>query len=242
MIPKIIHYCWFGGSELTASTKKYIDGWKKLLPNYKIMEWNENNFHIKNCCNYVQQAYQQQKWAFVSDYVRLSVLYQYGGIYLDTDVEVLKSFDPLLKNKAFIGAESKYSICTAVIGAESRLAIIRELLDLYDKKNFIVDRTIDNTPNSKRIFEFFQNKYGYIHTNDIVHDIGTFTVYPEDFFSPINCYTLRKHVTANTYSIHWYSATWKEKKERRRDNILALLTRVIGEENREKIKKLRHKN
>ena len=106
MIPKIIHYCWFGGNDKLESVMKCIESWKKYLPDYEIMEWNESNFNIKKANQYVREAYDNKKWAFVTDYVRLIALYENGGIYFDTDVEVFKSFDSLLSEKAFFGFES----------------------------------------------------------------------------------------------------------------------------------------
>ena len=102
MIPKIIHYCWFGGKPFPSAVQKCIDSWKKYLPDYEIREWNETNYDLDKC-KFAKEAYDQKKWAFVTDFVRLDVVYQYGGIYFDTDVEVIKSFDDLLNNKAFLG-------------------------------------------------------------------------------------------------------------------------------------------
>ena len=104
MIPKIIHYCWFGGNPLPELAIKCIESWKKYLPDYEIKEWNESNFDI-NCCAYVREAYEAKKWAFVSDYARFWILYQHGGLYFDTDVELIKSIDDLIVKGAFMGCE-----------------------------------------------------------------------------------------------------------------------------------------
>ena len=169
MIPKIIHYCWFGGNELSKDAKKYIEIWHSLCPEYQIIEWNETNFDVESV-PYVREAYEQRKWAFVSDYARLYALKKYGGIYLDTDVEILKPLDALLYNKAFIGAESKYSICTAVIGAEKDASFIGELMSLYDGIHFVNKQKIDLTPNSQRVFEYLKSVYDYKDVK-IVHFI-----------------------------------------------------------------------
>ena len=184
MIPKIIHYCWFGGKALSEDAKRYIESWHKFCPDYLIIEWNETNFNVSDV-PYVKEAYDKKKWAFVSDYVRLYALKNYGGIYLDTDVEVIKSLNPLLKNRAFIGAESKYSVCTAVIGAEKNAKFIDELIRLYENIHFVSERKIDMTPNSQRIFKYLETRYQYKDSDMPIHwDICT--LYPKDYFSPIN--------------------------------------------------------
>lgn len=217
--------------------ENYIQSWNKNCPDYELMLWNESNFDIQ-INSYVEEAYVNKKWAFVSDYARLWALKKYGGIYLDTDVEVIKSLDRFLNNKAFIGAESRYSICTAVIGAERDSEFINDLLNLYNRVHFINENKIDVTPNSQRIFEYLSQTYNYKESNSIVYLRGC-TIYPREFFSPINCYTLKQEKTNNTYCIHKYAGTWKNKKELRIDRMKALATRVIGEEYRAKIKNLK---
>ena len=118
MIPKKIHYCWFGGNPLPELAIKCLESWKKYCPDYEIIEWNETNFNLDSC-EYVREAYQAKKWAFVSDYARLKVVYDNGGIYLDTDVELIKSLDRLLKNKSFFGTETTGVVATGLgFGAE----------------------------------------------------------------------------------------------------------------------------
>lgn len=236
MIPKIIHYCWFGGKPLPENVIKYIDTWKIKCPNYQIIQWDESNFDL-SCNLFVKQAYEHKKWAFVSDYVRLKVLYDYGGIYLDTDVELLKSFDSLLENKAFFCAESNYSICTATIGAEKGSIFIKYLMDYYSKKMFIVNGKADTTPNSRILYDLLHAKDNYNQEDNIFLE-EEYTIYPAEYFSPINCYTLRTEITDNTYSIHWYSGTWKTKREKVKDKLLAIITRFFGENIREQIKKI----
>src|SRR5699024_3121677 len=145
MIPKIIHYMWFGENPLTESTKKYIETWKKFCPEYAIKEWNEHNFDI-NSCRYVAEAYLQKKWAFVADYVRFYVLYNEGGIYLDTDMEMVRSFEPLRKHKAFFGFATD-GLTLPVFGSEAKTDFIADMLDDYHKRSFIkLDGTYDTTP------------------------------------------------------------------------------------------------
>ena len=142
MIPKIIHYCWVGRNPLPDDVRHYIESWKKYCPDYKIIEWNEDNFDIF-FNQYAREAYNAKKWAFVSDYIRLSVLNTYGGIYMDTDVEVVKNLDEFLSNKAFSGFESNKYIPTGIMGAEKGNAWIQYLLSYYDNRSFYLD---DGTP------------------------------------------------------------------------------------------------
>lgn len=235
MIPKIIHYCWFGQKALSEEAKKYIKSWSEFCPEYKIIEWNESNFNI-DVVPYVKEAYEQKKWAFVSDYVRLYALKNYGGIYLDTDVEIIKSLDLFLENKAFIGSESKYSVCTAVIGAEKNSNFINELLHIYDEIHFVREQKADMTPNSQRIFKYLEEKYNYKDSDQPIY-LDECTLYPKDYFSPINCYTFKQEITDNTYCIHRFAGTWKNKNELRLNKVKAFITRVIGEDFRNILKK-----
>lgn len=236
MIPKIIHYCWFGKSKKSEAVNMYIENWKNILLDYTIIEWNEKNFNI-NCNDYVREAYKAKKWAFVSDYARLWVLYSVGGIYLDTDVEILQSFDSLLENSFFIGGESKYSICTAVIGARADSDIVKELLSLYDGKHFLIDGRENAIPNSQLIFNYFKEIHDY-KVSQNVYATEQFSIYPSEYFSPINCYTLKKKITPNTYTVHHFASTWKTDNEIKKEKLKSVITRIIGEENRQKIKQM----
>ena len=139
MIPKIIHYCWFGGNPYPEDVKKCIESWKKNLPDYEIREWNEGNFDF-NQIPYTKEAYETKKWAFITDYVRLHALNLYGGIYMDTDVEILKSLDPFLHEKGFAGFERIDGIQTGLMAAEKGHPFIRELKQEYEKLHFSESR------------------------------------------------------------------------------------------------------
>ena len=132
MIPKIIHYCWFGSNEKSEKIKKCIESWKKYLPDYEIKEWNENNFDIDSH-PFVKAAYKAKKWAYVSDYIRAYVIYKYGGIYLDTDILVLDNFDRFLNNRAFVGFENPQYPFTAVFGAEPGHPLVKDMIEYYDR-------------------------------------------------------------------------------------------------------------
>ena len=239
-IPKKIHYCWLGGKEKPEDVRKYIENWKKQLVGYEIVEWNEKNFPFEKIqCQYLKEALEHKRWAFVTDYMRLYILYQYGGIYLDTDVELLKSFDDLLKLNSFLGLESSYTLCTAVIGAKPCETWIKELLEAYDKRTFVKENgKLDTMPNSQYIFNYLTNKYGFIYSPESQKLVNGLVVFTQDYFSPINYLTMKMQVTERTYTIHHYKGTWKSEKEREKDKIIGFITRIIGEKNRKKLKKL----
>lgn len=202
MIPKIIHYCWFGGKPKPKSVLKYIDTWKKHCPDYKILEWNETNYDI--CKNkYIMGAYKEKKWAFVSDYCRIDVLCQYGGIYLDTDVEVLKNFDELLHLKAFVGMESKILVATCLIASEKNGDMVKDFLSCYDNQEF---DSLNPGTNVLRLTSLLKEKYGQVGPE--IDDIKYVTIFPFEYFVANDYGTGKVKKTINTYSIHHYTSTW----------------------------------
>ena len=213
MIPKIIHYCWFGGNPLPDLAKKCIASWKKYLPEYEINEWNESNFDIESCA-YVKEAYEEKKWAFVSDYARFYILYHYGGLYFDTDVELINSIDDILKHGSFMGAEGNYSGINSGLGlgCEAGNPIFAEILQRYKKRHFrLAEGVIDQLDVVKYVTEIFQ-EYGYKPENGL-QVISGITVYPKDYFSPMDYSTGQITITENTRSIHHYTASWKSEKD-----------------------------
>ena len=201
MIPKKIHYCWFGRGEKPKLAKKCIASWKKYCPDYEIIEWNEDNFDI-NMNGYTKMCYEQKKYAFLTDYLRLIIIEKYGGIYFDTDVEILKSFDNLLENKGFLGFENNWYVNTGE-GFEAHNIVVQQMLKEY---SILLDgkHDVKGCPelNTKALI-----KYGLILNGEhqLVHGIE---VYPVDYFNPRNSVTGEVKKTKNTYSIHWYSASW----------------------------------
>ncbi len=226
MIPKIIHYCWFGGNPLPQDAQQFIKSWKKHLPDYKIIEWNEENFDI-NCNQYCKEAYEAKKYAFVSDLARLHALCNYGGIYFDTDVEVLKSLDDLLIHKAFGGFENINSIGTAVIGCEKGFNLFEEFLDVYKDKKFLNDDgTYDNTANVVYLTQICE-KNGF-KANNQKQNVNGFMIYPKEYFSPKD-YDVDKIITTpNSYTIHHFAYSWFSKEEAKRHKKAVFFRNAFG--------------
>ena len=183
-IPKIIHYCWFGGSPLPESARKCVDSWKKFFPGYEIRQWDEKNFDV-NFCQYASEAFGQKKYAFLSDVARLYIIEKYGGIYFDTDVEVIKSYDDILGNGAFFGLEKDGTLATGLgFGAEKGNWLVRAMLDDYTGRHFCINGKEDSTPcpilNSRVAIE-----HGFSLENK-KETINGITCYPKKYFNPIN--------------------------------------------------------
>ena len=206
MIPKKIHYCWFGGNPLPELAQKCIASWKKYLPEYEIKEWNESNFDV-NSNVYVKEAYEAQKFAFVTDYVRLYAMYHEGGIYMDTDVEVLKPLDDLLQYEAVSGFESETQIPTGLMASREGYPFIKELLDDYTDIHFIrPDGSLDTTTNVTRITNHCL-KYG-LQLNNTLQTINGFTFLPKDYLCPKSYMDGKIYLTENTYTIHHFAGSW----------------------------------
>lgn len=233
MIPKIIHYCWFGGNPKNELLIKCFDSWKKYCPNYIIKEWNETNFDV-NECQYVKEAYETQKWAFISDYVRLYALYTEGGIYVDADLEIIKPIDKFMELRAFSGFETMNSVPTGIMAAEPGLPLIKELLAQYDHLHFIQkDGTLDVTPNIVRITKTMV-KHGLIMNNE-KQTIQDFTMFPKDYFCPKSPSTGLIQITPNTYTIHHFSGSWVHPTLMKIKKIKTFFIRKFGIERGKKI-------
>ena len=192
MIPKIIHYCWFGRSKMPPLAIKCIESWKKNLPEYEIKEWNENNFDL-NMYPYVREAYDNRKFAFVTDVVRLYVLYEEGGIYMDTDVEVLKSLDPYLQHNAFSGFEDDIHIPTGIIASEKGGKWVKDNLAYYNNRHFIKeDGTMDLTTNVITLTNYMLS-LGLKQDNSYQDFPNLITLYPKDYFCP------KSYIDGNIY-------------------------------------------
>lgn len=205
-IPKRIYYCWFGGNPIPEFAQSCIATWKKHCPDYEIVEINENNFDL-DCCRYVKEAYEAGKWAFVSDVARLHALVNNGGIYLDTDVELKKSFDELLTNEAVCSFESADSICTAVMMCKKDHPLFSEMLKGYNDSVFIKpDGTYDTTTNVSRLTALCQ-KYGMVSNNSI-QVVNHVLLLTSEYFSPKNFFTKKISATENTVAIHHFDGSW----------------------------------
>lgn len=207
-IPKIIHYCWFGSNELPEKAIKCIESWRKVCPDYEIREWNEKNYDI-NKIPYVRDAYLEKKWAFVTDYVRLDVVWNYGGFYLDTDVELIKSLDFFRDQKIFFALE-KPNACIATglgFGAVAHNEILRQLMDIYHKLSFYNEDGSLNLIACPRYTTDFFVKKGY-QVKDITQKCEDATIFSSEYFCPIQYSTGKMSITENTYGIHWYESSW----------------------------------
>lgn len=203
MIPKKIHYCWFGGNPLPEKAKRCIASWRKFCPDYEIIEWNESNFD-SNTNAYIKKCYDQKKYAFLTDYLRLLIIYEHGGLYFDTDVEVVRGFDELLENRAFFGFENDEYVNTGEgFGAEAGNQIVEQMIREYDQlldgEHGIIGCPILNTESLLR--------FGLVRNGQFQRLNGA-VVYPADYFNPYDSVTGKLKKTKHTYSIHWYSASW----------------------------------
>ena len=216
MIPKILHYIWFGNNPLTPLAEQSLASWHEHMSDWQIMRLDETNFDIAAAPVYVQQAYDARKFAFVSDYVRLWALEQYGGVYVDTDVKVLKSYEPLLNDTAFIGLEeSKVHLPgTCVMGCEPHCQWVRDMLALYDDISFLKpDGSLDMTTNVDRMGKVMIPEFAhgqYWKQNQYIEKWGL-RIYTHDYFSPITSTRVMRK-TKNTYSIHYFAESWRDGK------------------------------
>lgn len=206
-IPKIIHYCWFGGNPLPELAQHCIKSWKTMCPDYEVMVWNEENIDISSNL-YMKQAYEQKKWAFVSDYARVYALYHYGGIYLDTDIEIKKSLEKFLGHAVLLGLETENRISTAIIGAEKENTFIKEVLEHYESRVFVKENgELDVTTNVEVITKLLE-KLGFTFGENKQYNLKEITIYPREYFSPKDFETGVIKETENTHTIHYFDASW----------------------------------
>ena len=227
MIPKIIHYCWFGGKPLPKSAEKCIASWKKYLPDYEIKRWDESNFDV-NAIPYTREAYAACKYAFVSDYARFWILYHYGGVYFDTDVEVIRPIDDIINRGGFLGVESNrngiYTVNPGLgFAATQGTAVIGEMMNLYSTFHFINTDGASDLKNIVEITTDYLSSKGLQNTDEIQDCFG-FTIYPKDYFCPIDYDTRELKITENTRTIHHYAESWVPRSTRFKN----ALSRLFG--------------
>lgn len=254
-IPKIIHYCWFGGKHKPESVKKCIDSWRRYCPDYEIKEWNESNIDLSMNI-YTLQAYEAKAWGFVPDYLRLWIVYQYGGIYLDTDVQVIKSLDSLLEYKAFAGFEDNEHVALGLgFGAEKGCEFLRLHMEQYDQLKFqLEDGSLNKTPSPQYTTQLL-SRYGLKENDKLIQTVCGVVIFPPEYFCPKSFETGFTKITKNTFSIHQFDGSWcsddqleyknkrwNKAKRERRDYWIHIpnrfCKRILGEELYTKVKQM----
>ena len=243
MIPKTIHYCWFGRNPLPESARKCIDSWKRFFPDYQIKEWNEDNFDVE-CLPYVRDAYQAKKYAFVSDYARFWILYHHGGVYFDVDVEVIRSFDDILSKGPFWGIETETGasgkpLVNPGLGIASGPGeeLYATILKKYETLPFYVpDGSVSSYTMIPMISDLFFEMG--LKGDGSVECLGGHYFYPRDYFNPLDSFTGRLCKTTNTRSIHWYMASWLPPEPAWKKKAKQIFHRIFGAGLSQRIRKL----
>jgi len=230
MIPKIIHYCWFGGNPLPELAVRCIASWKKYLPDYQIVEWNEQNFPISDFI-FAKEALESRKFAFISDVCRLYALKQQGGIYMDTDVEVLKPLDIFLEKEAFSGFENDEVVPTGIMASVKEGKWVTELLEYYNNRSFYTpDGSPDMKSNTLIITEMMVKK-GFVMNNTFQEIPGYVAFYTNDYFCPKSYKTGLIELTDNSYCIHHFAQSWLSPKEKWRNQLKLKAMKIFGVNN-----------
>lgn len=237
MIPKKIHYCWFGGNELPPLAIKCIQSWRKYCPDYEIIEWNEHNFDVDSC-DYVKEAYAAKKWAFVSDYARFYILYHEGGVYFDTDVELIRPLDRLLREGPFMGFENVHKVNPGLgLAACKGNAIYGEVLEFYRNAHFLQE---DGMLNLTTIVDYTTDiliKHGLKEGTE-PQKINDIIIYPKEYFNPMDMDSGKIQTTSNTVSIHHYAASWVDDYSKFRGKVYQRITSIFGKNVAEKIRRV----
>lgn len=238
MIPKKIHYCWFGGHPLPKSAQKCIDSWRQFLPDYEIIQWDESNFDV-NLIPYTLEAYKAKKYAFVSDYARFYIIREYGGIYFDTDVEIIRPFDDILALGGFMGYENNSEINPGLgFAAEPDNLVVTRVTEHYQRLHgFSLD---GNGESAMTVVQHVTNvikELGYEFGNNSQFTIQNITIYPKDWFNPRDSLTGKLETTRNTRSIHWYDNSWSDHSPIR-TQLSRLIHRIFGINFSSRVKKM----
>lgn len=212
MIPKIIHYCWFGRGEMPKLMKKCIKSWSKFCPGWKVVLWNEDTFDV-NSNIWTKQAYEARKFAFVTDYVRLKALYEQGGVYMDADVELVQPIDCFLEHDAFSGFESAVTAPTGIVAAQAGQPVIKGWLDWYKDRPYLIDGKPNMDPNVS--FMTADLKERGLRMDDSLQNIDGMIIYPQTWFCPLSVVEIEKKITADTHAIHHFTSTWRTEKAKK---------------------------
>lgn len=214
-IPKVIHYCWFGPKPIPELELKCMESWKKFLPDYEFMFWNEKTFDLNTSNNYVKGAYQEKMYPFVADYVRVQALVQYGGVYLDTDIELLSSIDSFLNNQAFTGFENKTTIAAGIMGCQKGNLVFQRMLDYYNSVDFIDFNNVVNISTICSIMMNVVDDLGFKHKNG-EQSLNDIHIYERSIFYPKKLKNGDFQVTNKSVSIHHYSGSWLTPRQKKR--------------------------
>ena len=233
---KTIHYCWFGNSEKPKLVKKCIASWERNLPGYEIKEWNESNSDLESC-DFVKEAYKDRNFAFVSDYIRAKALYNEGGIYFDTDVEVLKSFDNFLNDEFFAGFEEKNYVGTCVMGSAPGTELLKEYISHYENAKYFNSDGSKYTDTNVLLLTRLLEERGLIRDDSEQTVDGYIKIYPRTYFSPYDYINGINYITDNSHAIHHFALLWLPKRTRIKSAVKRKIIKLIGGEN---IKKLRN--
>ena len=227
-IPKIIHYCWFGRKEKPKKVLERIASWRKYCPDYKIVEWNEDNFDV-SACRYAKEAHDAKRWAFVADYVRCVVVNRYGGVYFDTDVELIKPINNLLEYDAFFASEDGKYINTGIgFGSKAGNPLLSKIIAEYEGVDFYdADGRPDILPCPIRNTRTIRSVYPDVDFSKAT-EIDNMIFLSKEYFCPLDYETKKMNITSNTYGIHWFSESWKKPSEKIKYNIKKMLKKVAG--------------
>ncbi len=238
MMQPTIHYCWFGGNPKSPIIEKCIASWRKYFPDSEIIEWNEDNFDVQ-CNLYVRQAYEAKKYAFVSDYARFWILEKYGGLYFDTDVEVIRSFGDLLDSEALSGFETPEFVAPGLVlyAKNPHHPIIRDAKEWYEQASFLDENGERIKINVCGMFTNILKSHGFCPNNQL-QTCGGMTLYPTDYFCPYNDAMGVLKKTKNTYCIHWYAKSWMSPGRILRNRITRIIHRIFGVDIKQKLMKL----
>lgn len=239
MIPKIIHYCWFGGNPKSELIQKCMASWKKFCPDYEIKEWNESNFDV-NCCQYVKEAYEMKKWAFVSDYCRFKVLHDEGGMYVDTDVEFIKPVDEFLKTPFMAFERDMFLNPGLICAAEKGDRHCKNILEEYEKDSFRVEGGDGEAFNPRTVCHRATDEFvrhGLV-LDGSMQQIDGYTIYPTEYFNPFNYDTGVFTITPKTCSVHHCAGSWLRKGSHTRGKIYRFLYRHFGQKTADFVKRI----